>query len=167
MAAPMMTMDLPCVLSALSANWRATVMTWSRGTPVMLSLPMRGCVGGVCRQSFWRHCPDHGQCRTAQPANRTRLRPWHSALRRPCPGEGATAGTLARLTSPFCALAGKCGVDVAAKVREADVHDLVLLRTIFNHRELEFDIGITARLFVFQIPLAFVFAAGPHPSGNQ
>ena len=29
-AAPMMTIDLPCVLSALSANWRATVITsWS------------------------------------------------------------------------------------------------------------------------------------------
>jgi hypothetical protein len=40
MAAPMMTIDLPCVLSALSANSRATVMTCARGTPVML-LPGR------------------------------------------------------------------------------------------------------------------------------
>jgi hypothetical protein len=42
MAAPMMTMDLPCVLSALSANWRATAMICSRGTPVMDS-----CHAGV------------------------------------------------------------------------------------------------------------------------
>ena len=41
-AAPMMIIDLPCVLSALSANWRATVMTWSRGTPVIFS-----CHAGV------------------------------------------------------------------------------------------------------------------------
>jgi hypothetical protein len=42
MAAPMMTIERPWVLSALSANWRATVMTCSRGTPVMLS-----CQAGV------------------------------------------------------------------------------------------------------------------------
>ena len=34
-AAPMITIDLPCVLSALSANWRAMVMTCSAGTPVI------------------------------------------------------------------------------------------------------------------------------------
>ncbi len=34
-AAPMITIDLPWVLSALSANWRATVITWSAGTPVI------------------------------------------------------------------------------------------------------------------------------------
>ena len=42
MAAPMMTIDLPCVLSALSANWRATVINCSRGVPVM-----RSCQAGV------------------------------------------------------------------------------------------------------------------------
>ena len=42
MAAPMITIDLPWVLSALSANWRATVMSWSRGMPVM-----RSCQAGV------------------------------------------------------------------------------------------------------------------------
>ena len=42
MAAPMMTMDLPLVLSALSANWRATAITWSRLTPVIFS-----CQAGV------------------------------------------------------------------------------------------------------------------------
>ncbi len=36
-AAPMITMDRPRVFSALRANSRATVMIWSRGTPVMLS----------------------------------------------------------------------------------------------------------------------------------
>ena len=36
-AAPMITMLLPCVLCAFSANWRATVMICSRGVPVMLS----------------------------------------------------------------------------------------------------------------------------------
>jgi hypothetical protein len=41
-AAPMMTIDLPLVLSAFSANWRATVITCSRGTPVM-----RSCQAGV------------------------------------------------------------------------------------------------------------------------
>ena len=41
-AAPMITIDLPCVLSALSANWRATVIICSRGTPVIFS-----CQAGV------------------------------------------------------------------------------------------------------------------------
>jgi hypothetical protein len=42
MAAPMMTMDLPWVLSAFSANWRATVISCSRGVPVIFS-----CQAGV------------------------------------------------------------------------------------------------------------------------
>ena len=41
-AAPMITIDLPCVLSALSANWRATVIACSAGTPVIFS-----CHAGV------------------------------------------------------------------------------------------------------------------------
>ena len=41
-AAPMMTMDLPRVRSALSANWCATAMACWRGTPVM-----RSCQAGV------------------------------------------------------------------------------------------------------------------------
>ncbi|MND08800.1 hypothetical protein D3C83_316820 [compost metagenome] len=41
-AAPMITIDLPCVLSAFSANCRATVITCSRGAPVM-----RSCQAGV------------------------------------------------------------------------------------------------------------------------
>ena len=36
-AAPMMIMDRPLVFSAFDANSRATVMIWSRGTPVMVS----------------------------------------------------------------------------------------------------------------------------------
>ena len=36
-AAPMMTIDLPWVLSALAANWRATVITSCAFTPVMAS----------------------------------------------------------------------------------------------------------------------------------
>ncbi len=35
--APRITMDLPWVLSAFSANWRATAMMWSRLTPVTAS----------------------------------------------------------------------------------------------------------------------------------
>jgi hypothetical protein len=42
MAAPMITIDLPCVLSAFSANCRATVITCERGTPVIAS-----CHAGV------------------------------------------------------------------------------------------------------------------------
>ncbi len=38
----MITIDLPWVLSALSANWRAIVITWSAGTPVIFS-----CHAGV------------------------------------------------------------------------------------------------------------------------
>ena len=41
-AAPMITIDLPCVLCAFSANWRATVITCARGAPVM-----RSCQAGV------------------------------------------------------------------------------------------------------------------------
>ena len=40
--APMMTIDLPGVLSALSANWRATLTTSAHFTPVM-----RSCQAGV------------------------------------------------------------------------------------------------------------------------
>ena len=42
MPAPMITIDLPCVLSALSANWRATAITSAALTPVM-----RSCQAGV------------------------------------------------------------------------------------------------------------------------
>jgi hypothetical protein len=41
-AAPMITIDLPCVLCALSANCRATVISCARGVPVM-----RSCHAGV------------------------------------------------------------------------------------------------------------------------
>jgi hypothetical protein len=34
-AAPMITMERPWVFSAFNANSRATVMIWSRGTPVI------------------------------------------------------------------------------------------------------------------------------------
>jgi hypothetical protein len=36
-AAPMITIDLPSVLSALSANWRATATTSAAFTPVIVS----------------------------------------------------------------------------------------------------------------------------------
>ena len=43
MAAPMITIDLPSVFSALSANWRATAIDLRRAaTPVM-----RSCQAGV------------------------------------------------------------------------------------------------------------------------
>ena len=42
MPAPMMTIERPSVFSAFSANWRATVMIWARGTPVICS-----CQAGV------------------------------------------------------------------------------------------------------------------------
>ena len=41
-AAPMITIERPCVLCAFSANWRATVITCARGVPVM-----RSCQAGV------------------------------------------------------------------------------------------------------------------------
>ncbi len=79
-AAPMITIDLPWVLSALSANWRATVIT-SRalhaGDPL---LPGRG-VGHVVVVAARRHSrrPGRGRCRSSRATGRT---PWRPASRR-------------------------------------------------------------------------------------
>ena len=118
-AAPMMTIDLPCVLSALSANWRATVASCSRGTPVICSA--QAGVYGVSSSKLAaasspaspRATPYCATCRSNTVATSA------SRFSPSLPSAMRIAGTRRTSTSPPWLLAVKCGVAMPPKYGNA------------------------------------------------
>ncbi len=163
-AAPMITIDLPCVLSAFSANWRATVITCVARRAGDALLPGRR-VGRVVvetlRREFAGQAARHAV--VARPAGRT---PWPPAPR--ASRLLAERDALHRHRAHQHIGSARCSGNARWRCRRSTGKPTLRVSPLgcvaFEQRQLELHVVAVARFLGFEVPLALRRRGRPAPA---
>jgi hypothetical protein len=146
----MITIDLPWVLWAFSANWRTTAINCARGVPLM-----RSCHAGVVKilgREFAGQAAGHPVVRHLQVEHGGDQRV-AAAERDALHGHGADQHIA---VFAFQYVIGKVDALDAAEIRETDFRVIAARISAFEHRQPEFHVAAVLGFLRLEVPLPLV-----------